>query len=1356
MSFSNLTIFSLIILCVVVVSTSIKAQDAGNLTIKPYIFKNSKKEKVQAEFGRFKVPENRSKKNGKTIELAFVRFKSTSKNPGSPIVYLAGGPGGSGISSAKRGRFELFMAMRQFGDVIAFDQRGTGQSKPNLRCTESFDLPFDQPMTHESLINQEIKNIRSCAKTWEAKGIDVSAYNTVENANDLNDLRKALGAKKISLWGISYGTHLALATIRQHGKYIDRSILAGVEAMDDTYKLPSNTDKLIEELSQRLKANPKLSRKIPNLIGLINKVHKRLAANPATVEVTDSRTKKKFKVTVGLFDLQFLLANFSGNNRAQSMIPSLYYSMLIGDFSFLAQQVARYRKGRNSNLMSIAMDCASGISKKRSAQIARQKQTAIYANAINMPFPGICSAINYKNLGKKFRKPIKSKVPVLFISGTLDGRTPVSNAESARKGFKTSSHLIIDGAGHSDPLFLSSPKIEDTIRKFMRKENLASVMNIKMSQSFKFQQIRDQTNVSPSTEVTVGRLKNTLPGLMKKADVPGMSVALIRKGKLVWTGGFGVKNADTKEPVTKSTVFEAASLSKPVVAYAVLKLVDKGKIDLDVPLNKYLGNNYDVGDDERLRLITARRVLSHSSGFPNWRRPRNSKTLPINFVPGEKFSYSGEGFVFLSKVVEKITNMNFEDFIQKTVLKPLGMKDSSFVWQDRYENSKTFDHDQFGKVTKRRRVKPHNAAGSLNTTSEEYAKFVVTILEGNGLKQKTHQEMLTSQIKVDEKAAPRLSWGLGIGLQKGKNTSFWHWGDNGNNKSFITASTKTKDAILFFTNGRNGLSFVQEVLQDGIGRNNPAIQWLNYERYDSPSIVLFKEIISKDIQTALRNHQARLKESGKNALSESQMNRLGYNLMSMKKLDDAIRILKKNTNDFPKSANTWDSLAEAQMNKGNLKLAIKYYEKSVSLNPKNNNAIKLIKELKEKLRNSGKSVESKRIDDFVTPFVKAKHFSGVILASKNGKIIYEKAFGLANAAHGIPNKIDTRFGIASVTKHMTKAIAIRLVEEGKLGLKDKLTKYIPDFPDGDKIDVLLLLRHRAAIKHRVTKPHEEAIPYTPADMVEKAKLVPLAYEPDGKKRLYSSAGYSVLARVLEIASGETYSSLLRKYIFKPMGMRDSFDFNGERVIENRASEYLMRSNGFVNAPLKDYSFLVGAGSVFSTAHDVFKFGNAILDGKLGENVKNSLIDGKGLYDDNGNTNGFRCYFKFDRNAGYGFLLIANLESGANNALVKNIPEILRGKSVSPPKIPNPKTNNDFNPNVKEFAGEYSKDFSEFEITLINGSLFAGRLQLSQVGKDRFFAYGTYAEVNFSRDKNGKVVSLSWNDVYGKALWTKKK
>ena len=182
----------------------------------------------------------------------------------------------------------------------------------------------------------------------------------------------------------------------------------------------------------------------------------------------------------------------------------------------------------------------------------------------------------------------------------------------------------------------------------------------------------------------VSRLEQTIPHLMTEADIPGLSIAVIRDSKVIWTRGFGVTNAETKARVNDNTVFEAASLTKPVFAYAVLKLVDNGKLDLDTPLVKYLPGRYDVGDDPRLDQMTARHVLSHTTGFPNW-RPRGDKILKMYFSPGNRFSYSGEGFVYLSKVVEQITGESQQAFIKRTVFDPLDMKSTDLVWRSDYE-----------------------------------------------------------------------------------------------------------------------------------------------------------------------------------------------------------------------------------------------------------------------------------------------------------------------------------------------------------------------------------------------------------------------------------------------------------------------------------------------------------------------------------------------------------------------------------------------------------------------------------------------------------------------------------------------
>ena len=451
--------------------------------------------------------------------------------------------------------------------------------------------------------------------------------------------------------------------------------------------------------------------------------------------------------------------------------------------------------------------------------------------------------------------------------------------------------------------------------------------------------------VADNPAAVIATLQKDLPVWMKQSNVPGLTVAYIHKGKLTWTQQFGVLNADTKQPVTATTIFEAASLTKVVTAYAVLKLVDEGKLNLDTPLNKYLGNNYDVVNDDRINLITARRVLSHSSGFPNW-RAEGATSLPISFAPGEKFSYSGEGFVYLSKVAERITNMPFDDYVKKVVFEPLQMEHSYMVWSGNLDSVCIYRHDWFGSNPFQAKYPGINAAASLRTTATDYAKFIMALLNGTGLKKTTWQQFVTPQIRVNEKY-PEVAWGLGVGLETTPaGTSFWHWGDQGNAKCYMAANLKQKDAVVYFTNARNGLAFAREIVQASIGGNHPGLDWLNYDRYNPVFSGFLQRAIDKGGVAAVQQFKQERSQHNTVTLTESNINSIGYLLLQLKKVDDAIAVFEQNTADYPNSANAWDSLAEGYMIKGNKELAIQYYEKSLQLNPDNTNAVEQLKKLK--------------------------------------------------------------------------------------------------------------------------------------------------------------------------------------------------------------------------------------------------------------------------------------------------------------------------------------------------------------------------------------------------------------------------
>lgn len=449
---------------------------------------------------------------------------------------------------------------------------------------------------------------------------------------------------------------------------------------------------------------------------------------------------------------------------------------------------------------------------------------------------------------------------------------------------------------------------------------------------------------------TVTALQQQVPELLKEATIPGLSMALIRDGKTYWLHTFGVKDTKTAAPVADETIFEAASLSKPVFTYGVLKLVDQGKLDLDAPLSKYLPKPYIEGDP-RLDKITARYVLSHRTGFPNW---RGGDALTIHFTPGERFSYSGEGFVYLQRVVEQVTGKPLNDYMAEAVFVPLHMTSSSYVWRPEFDARTATPHDGAGQPGDKWKPKDPTAAATLQTTAGDYALFVEALLNGKGLKPETTREMEKPQVAVDmectnctDRAPKELSksifWGLGIGIQETpQGESLWHWGDNGRFKAYVVAYPKQKIGVVLFMNGENGLSILGPLLQTSVGGEQPALHWLKYDSYDSPAMQFAKMAREKGAAEAMHAFQPALMRGD---ISEDSINNAGYELLSLNKPAEAIRIFQLNVQLQPQSWNAYDSLAEAFAKNGEKELAIQNYTKSLDLNPKNSNATEMIKKL---------------------------------------------------------------------------------------------------------------------------------------------------------------------------------------------------------------------------------------------------------------------------------------------------------------------------------------------------------------------------------------------------------------------------
>ncbi|MGB5528102.1 MAG: serine hydrolase [Gemmatimonadota bacterium] len=459
--------------------------------------------------------------------------------------------------------------------------------------------------------------------------------------------------------------------------------------------------------------------------------------------------------------------------------------------------------------------------------------------------------------------------------------------------------------------------------------------------------------VSPDDQVLV--LLDSVPEIMKRANVPGLQLAYLDAGQVAMKAAFGYANSETTAPVTDKTVFEAASLSKPVFAYAVLRMVDRGEWDLDEPLWDIL--EYDrLAHDERARQITARQVLTHTTGLPNW----GGTPLEFNSDPGERWGYSGEGIVYLQRAVEARTGLTLEEIATREVFEPLGMSDTHYVWIEPFDTLAAIPHDEFGYPASRRTPEAGNAAGSLHTTATDYARFVAAMFSGEGLAPETHQAMLTpgadltgAQWGDDEEAKTHLFWGLGWGLEEGRlGSSFWHWGDQGTARCFVVAYPESGDALVYFTNSANGLAIGPELLGLVFDDDQWAIRWLDYDAYDDPGhvakLAVTHAFVSSGTEAGVAEFE-RVKVEYPDVLEEDDVNSLGYLLLRRERLDEAIWVFERNTVDYPESSNVWDSLGEGLRAAGRLEESISMYGRAVEMDPSNENARRFILEMGEEL-----------------------------------------------------------------------------------------------------------------------------------------------------------------------------------------------------------------------------------------------------------------------------------------------------------------------------------------------------------------------------------------------------------------------
>ena len=382
------------------------------------------------------------------------------------------------------------------------------------------------------------------------------------------------------------------------------------------------------------------------------------------------------------------------------------------------------------------------------------------------------------------------------------------------------------------------------------------------------------------------------------------------------------------------------------------------------------------------------------------------------------------------------------------------------------------------------------------------------------------------------------------------------------------------------------------------------------------------------------------------------------------------------------------------------------------------------------------------IDGWAAAGVEAEHLSGSLLVAHGGEVVVERHWGWANREHRVSCGPTTRYCIASISKPVTGAIAIRLGEQERLALTDTLDRFAPEFPRGSEITVEMLLRHRAGIPHRPVDIPDRMAPRTAAEVLAAAADEPLTFDP-GSDSSYSTGGYSVLARVLEIAGGADYGALVAREIAGPAGLTVTSDPNDREVLPGRATSYVFGPGGFRHAELQDTSYLVGGGSLYSNARDVHRFGEALLRGRLGERARERYARRAG-YRWNGVTDGFRAFADHHLQEDLWVVWTGNVHSGATDALRAAIPALARGDDIPPLEVPEVAAEPLTRSALERAEGEYQlRPGSNLTVRALDGALLVNDWLLLAQSDTEFFSPQDYGRVRLRLSAQGAVEGLDW-------------
>lgn len=425
---------------------------AAPLAWQPYTYTAQDRErtKVAGEQARLVVPEDPAQPGGAAVDLAVYRLKSTATNPGVPIVYLHGGPGGASVEHLEAPEFRaLFAALQTQADVVMFDQRGCGKSLPSLLPVGAPRVQTDTLATREAFLGYLADLSTTLRERLRQAGHDPANFTVPQSVADLEALRVALGAEKVSLFGHSFGTQLAQAYVRAHPARVDRLVLAGSRGMDTARKLPAQTDAFLARIAELARADATVGANFPDLLATLDRVLAKLDRQPVAVDL-EGGDGKKFTLRVGGYALRFVIAKFYLNDPDNfRYLPKFLDELDTGRRPWsLVFNLGQIMRGGVS-FVWFTTDAASGVSAARAQLIAEQAPAARLREAMNFPFPEINRVWKVADLGDAFRAPVETDVPALFVAGSLDGITPVAQTREVMQGFSGARLLVVEHAGHT-------------------------------------------------------------------------------------------------------------------------------------------------------------------------------------------------------------------------------------------------------------------------------------------------------------------------------------------------------------------------------------------------------------------------------------------------------------------------------------------------------------------------------------------------------------------------------------------------------------------------------------------------------------------------------------------------------------------------------------------------------------------------------------------------------------------------------------------------------------------------------------------------------------------------------------------